>query len=204
MVFCTNCQADVDLEYADAGALSCCPQCGRVFDDAGFSNDLTFAKGADGEGEMVGQYVSATGQVSGRYIKLQDPSPSDLKASTGQSLHGFNLLEEFVAAYTESARLSVLVQLPATSHIHAPPSSPQRHHLQQHPPSFRLQTPPCTPAHIAAALLPTSLLLAPSSTSPAPPVTAWLCLSALRSAACPAWATATGCGARGRTASRWP
>jgi transcription factor IIIB subunit 2 len=63
MVFCVSCQADVDLEYTDAGALSCCPQCGRVFEDIAFSNDLTFAKGADGEGEMVGQFVSATGQV---------------------------------------------------------------------------------------------------------------------------------------------
>ena len=37
MVFCVSCQADVDLEYTDAGALSCCPQCGRVFEDIAFS-----------------------------------------------------------------------------------------------------------------------------------------------------------------------
>jgi hypothetical protein len=66
MVVCSNCQVEVDeAEINEAGGFSSCPNCGSVWDDLAFSTDPTFQKGADGEGEMLGQYVSETGHVRG-------------------------------------------------------------------------------------------------------------------------------------------
>ena len=45
--------------------MTCCCNCGRVLEDTAFSTDVTFMKGADGEGELVGQFVSETGAVRG-------------------------------------------------------------------------------------------------------------------------------------------
>ena len=40
-------------------------QCGRVVEDTAFSSDVMFTKGGDGEGEMVGQMVGASGEARG-------------------------------------------------------------------------------------------------------------------------------------------
>ncbi len=45
--------------------MTVCGQCGRVLEDAAFSSDVTFMKGADGEGELVGQFVGESGAVRG-------------------------------------------------------------------------------------------------------------------------------------------
>jgi hypothetical protein len=86
MVVCSNCQVEVDeADINEAGGFSSCPNCGSVWDDLAFSTDPTFQKGADGEGEMLGQYVSETGHVrglgrmaGGRYyptaVRLADPA----------------------------------------------------------------------------------------------------------------------------------
>lgn len=45
--------------------MTACVNCGRVLEDAAFASDVTFMKGADGEGEMVGQFVGDDGAVRG-------------------------------------------------------------------------------------------------------------------------------------------
>ncbi|KIY92524.1 hypothetical protein MNEG_15439 [Monoraphidium neglectum] len=65
MVFCRQCQDEVEAENDAAGGFAACPQCGLILEDIAFSSDVQFAKGADGEGELVGQFVSETGQVRG-------------------------------------------------------------------------------------------------------------------------------------------
>lgn len=42
-----------------------CQCCGTVLEDVAFATDVQFTKGADGEGEVVGQFVSETGQPRG-------------------------------------------------------------------------------------------------------------------------------------------
>jgi hypothetical protein len=65
MVFCRQCKEEVEPEVDDAGGFAACPACGLILEDIAFSSDVQFAKGADGEGELVGQFVSETGQVRG-------------------------------------------------------------------------------------------------------------------------------------------
>ena len=65
MVFCRQCQDDVEAEVDEAGGYAACPLCGLILEAVAFSSDVQFAKGADGEGELVGQFVSETGQVRG-------------------------------------------------------------------------------------------------------------------------------------------
>ena len=65
MVFCTTCDCEVDVAVDDGNGFSCCMLCGRVVEDLAFASDVMFQKGADGEGEMVGQYVGETGQARG-------------------------------------------------------------------------------------------------------------------------------------------
>lgn len=65
MVWCFNCDCEVDCEVDDASGISCCVQCGRVLEEATFATDVQFTKGADGEGEMVGQFVGAEGHARG-------------------------------------------------------------------------------------------------------------------------------------------
>jgi transcription initiation factor TFIIIB Brf1 subunit/transcription initiation factor TFIIB len=65
MVWCPTCSEDVEVEYSDAAAMTCCINCGRVLEDAAFASDVTFMKGADGEGELVGQFVAEDGNVRG-------------------------------------------------------------------------------------------------------------------------------------------
>ncbi len=63
MVWCDSCKADVGVE--EQMGFTCCIYCGRVLEDMAFSSDVQFAKGADGEGEMVGQFVGESGQPRG-------------------------------------------------------------------------------------------------------------------------------------------
>ncbi|GLC54447.1 hypothetical protein PLESTB_000864600 [Pleodorina starrii] len=65
MVWCNQCQAEVELEADEANGFSCCVQCGRVVEDSAFSSDVMFAKGNDGGGELVGQMVGANGDAHG-------------------------------------------------------------------------------------------------------------------------------------------
>lgn len=65
MVYCPNCGEDVEADTYDGGSMTACTQCGRVLEDAAFASDVTFVKGADGEGELVGQFVSESGAVRG-------------------------------------------------------------------------------------------------------------------------------------------
>jgi transcription initiation factor TFIIIB Brf1 subunit/transcription initiation factor TFIIB len=65
MVQCNHCHEEVEVEMHDAGGFGCCPSCGCVLEDLQFASDVQFQKGADGEGEMVGQFVNETGQVRG-------------------------------------------------------------------------------------------------------------------------------------------
>jgi transcription initiation factor TFIIIB Brf1 subunit/transcription initiation factor TFIIB len=65
MVWCPTCGEDVEVEYSDAAAMTACVNCGRVLEDDAFASDVTFMKGADGEGEMVGQFVGDDGNVRG-------------------------------------------------------------------------------------------------------------------------------------------
>jgi hypothetical protein len=197
MVFCTNCQADVDLEYADAGALSCCPQCGRVFDDVGFSNDLTFARGADGEGEMVGQFVSETGQVSANEAPRPRPSyPSDVKLAPGDHCADAASLQAFSAVCTQTGK-AVSCHNPHQTDS----CNPARHStipcngmLGSHAP----WPPACTCCPRCCYAHPPPQPLRPQSPA------ACLCITPLRCADYLAWAMATGSGAPGPTASRWP
>lgn len=64
-MWCPTCTEDVEVEYSDAAAMTCCINCGRVLEDAAFASDVTFMKGADGEGELVGQFVAEDGNVRG-------------------------------------------------------------------------------------------------------------------------------------------
>lgn len=41
------------------------PQCGRVLDENAFSSDIMFTKGADGDGELVGQFIGEGGEPRG-------------------------------------------------------------------------------------------------------------------------------------------
>lgn len=65
MVFCNNCDTEVDAETDDSTGLSCCISCGRVIEDRAFASDVQFSKGADGGGEMVGQFVGGGGGGGG-------------------------------------------------------------------------------------------------------------------------------------------
>jgi hypothetical protein len=65
MVWCPTCGEDVEADYNESGAMTACVNCGRVLEDAAFASDVTFMKGADGEGEMVGQFVGDDGTVRG-------------------------------------------------------------------------------------------------------------------------------------------
>ncbi|KXZ48221.1 BFR protein [Gonium pectorale] len=65
MVWCATCAAEVEVEVDDANGFSCCVQCGRVVEDTAFSSDVMFSKGADGEGELVGKMVGASGEARG-------------------------------------------------------------------------------------------------------------------------------------------
>ncbi|KAG2429326.1 hypothetical protein HXX76_011093 [Chlamydomonas incerta] len=65
MVWCAQCSADVEVETDDQNGFACCVQCGRVVEDTAFSSDVMFTKGGDGEGEMVGQMVGASGEARG-------------------------------------------------------------------------------------------------------------------------------------------
>lgn len=65
MVWCPTCGEDVEADYNETGAMTACVNCGRVLEDAAFASDVTFMKGADGEGEMVGQFVGDDGTVRG-------------------------------------------------------------------------------------------------------------------------------------------
>jgi hypothetical protein len=51
------------VDYSDA--MTACVNCGRVLEDAAFASDVTFMKGADGDGELVGQMVGSDGNVRG-------------------------------------------------------------------------------------------------------------------------------------------
>jgi transcription factor IIIB subunit 2 len=63
MVWCPTCGEDVEVDYSDA--MTACVNCGRVLEDAAFASDVTFMKGADGDGELVGQMVGSDGNVRG-------------------------------------------------------------------------------------------------------------------------------------------
>jgi transcription initiation factor TFIIIB Brf1 subunit/transcription initiation factor TFIIB len=65
MVWCPSCEDEVEADYNDSAAMTCCSLCGRVLEDTAFSSDVTFMKGADGEGELVGQFVGERGEVRG-------------------------------------------------------------------------------------------------------------------------------------------
>ncbi|MEW5314508.1 MAG: hypothetical protein WDW38_006002 [Sanguina aurantia] len=65
MTFCNNCDAEVEAETDDSTGLMCCIQCGRVVEDRAFASDVQFSKGADGGGEMVGQFVGGGGGGGG-------------------------------------------------------------------------------------------------------------------------------------------
>jgi transcription factor IIIB subunit 2 len=55
----------VELIADESAGFSCCPNCGRVLEDIAFASDVQFAKGADGEGELVGQFVGEGGEARG-------------------------------------------------------------------------------------------------------------------------------------------
>eukprot|EP00201_Polytomella_parva_P021944 CAMPEP_0175046774 /NCGR_PEP_ID=MMETSP0052_2-20121109/5218_1 /TAXON_ID=51329 ORGANISM="Polytomella parva, Strain SAG 63-3" /NCGR_SAMPLE_ID=MMETSP0052_2 /ASSEMBLY_ACC=CAM_ASM_000194 /LENGTH=1062 /DNA_ID=CAMNT_0016310559 /DNA_START=230 /DNA_END=3416 /DNA_ORIENTATION=- len=63
MVFCPTCQDEVETSTEDISGLTCCVCCGRVFDELAFATDVQFTKGADGEGEVVGQFVGDDGNA---------------------------------------------------------------------------------------------------------------------------------------------
>jgi transcription initiation factor TFIIIB Brf1 subunit/transcription initiation factor TFIIB len=65
MVWCPSCEEEVEVDYNESAAMTCCFNCGRVLEDTAFSSDVTFMKGADGEGELVGQFVGERGEVRG-------------------------------------------------------------------------------------------------------------------------------------------
>jgi transcription factor IIIB subunit 2 len=65
MVWCPSCEEEVEVDYNESAAMTCCFNCGRVLEDTAFSSDVTFTKGADGEGELVGQFVGERGEVRG-------------------------------------------------------------------------------------------------------------------------------------------
>eukprot|EP00883_Tetradesmus_obliquus_P005675 jgi/Sobl393_1/16122/SZX78465.1 len=65
MVWCPSCEDEVEVDYNEAAAMTCCCACGRVLEDTAFSSDVTFMKGADGEGELMGQFVGERGEVRG-------------------------------------------------------------------------------------------------------------------------------------------
>lgn len=65
MVYCKQCMDNIEPELDEAGGFAACPMCGLILEDIAFSGDVQFAKGADGEGELVGQFVSETGHVRG-------------------------------------------------------------------------------------------------------------------------------------------
>ncbi len=60
-----------DRARAGPRARSCCTRCGRVLDEAAFSSEVTFSKGAGGESTVNGHFVSEAaasrglGRVSG-------------------------------------------------------------------------------------------------------------------------------------------
>lgn len=61
---CPRC-GEVETETDEAQGFTVCLSCGRVLEDVAFASDVQFTKGADGEGEVVGQFVSETGQPRG-------------------------------------------------------------------------------------------------------------------------------------------
>ncbi|KAJ9512588.1 hypothetical protein QJQ45_018910 [Haematococcus lacustris] len=63
MVWCQSCNEDVEAAH-DSG-FTCCPACGRVVEDFEFASDVQFAKGPDGDGGAVGQFVGANGEARG-------------------------------------------------------------------------------------------------------------------------------------------
>lgn len=63
MVWCNNCQEDVEAETYDGA--SSCATCGVVLDDAAFSTEVTFTKGAGGESAVDGQRVTESGIARG-------------------------------------------------------------------------------------------------------------------------------------------
>lgn len=65
MVFCRTCDCEVDIDFDESGGVACCTQCGRVVEDGAFASDIQFAKGPDGEGGMVGQFVAEDGRARG-------------------------------------------------------------------------------------------------------------------------------------------
>jgi transcription factor IIIB subunit 2 len=65
LLFCPSCRAEAEPEVDEAAGFAACAQCGRVLDEGAFSTDVQFVKGADGEGELVGQFVPETGQPRG-------------------------------------------------------------------------------------------------------------------------------------------
>lgn len=64
MVFCTRCACEVESEQNESGGFSFCTLCGQVLEEGAFAQDVQFAKGADGDGELVGQFVDAEGNAN--------------------------------------------------------------------------------------------------------------------------------------------
>nr|BCL66206.1 Transcription initiation factor TFIIIB Brf1 subunit [Volvox reticuliferus]BCL66274.1 Transcription initiation factor TFIIIB Brf1 subunit [Volvox reticuliferus] len=102
MVWCSQCQAEVEVEADEAKGFSCCVQCGRVVEDTAFSSDVMFAKGSDGAGELVGQMVGANGDAHGigRY------SGGRLWASGGGHEAAVSRGRQEVVALVEALRIS--------------------------------------------------------------------------------------------------
>nr|ADI46953.1 BFR1m [Volvox carteri f. nagariensis] len=102
MVWCSQCQAEVELEADEANGFSCCVQCGRVLEDTAFSTDVMFTKGADGAGELVGQLVGANGDAHGvsRY------SGGRLWASGGGHEGALSRGRHEIVALVEALRIS--------------------------------------------------------------------------------------------------
>ena len=64
-MLCPGCGERVVAQVHASDGFSACPSCGRVLDDVAFSSDVPYTRGADGEGQLVGQYVPESGRAKG-------------------------------------------------------------------------------------------------------------------------------------------
>ncbi|CAG9462851.1 unnamed protein product [Pedinophyceae sp. YPF-701] len=65
MVWCPKCEEEVEADVHPEGGFSACTICGLVLEEGAYSADPMFAKGADGESEMVGVRVNERGEIRG-------------------------------------------------------------------------------------------------------------------------------------------
>ncbi|KAK9825942.1 hypothetical protein WJX74_000470 [Apatococcus lobatus] len=107
MVYCKNCDKDVQPYVESAGGFSCCEECGAVVEETAYSSDVAFTKDAGGDSAVVGHFVSDTGQprglgrISGGKVYSSDPGDSHERSVQKGKLEIMSLVDHLHIQHRE-------------------------------------------------------------------------------------------------------